>query len=187
MKPNYRCQFLLTNSRRISALAITIFLSTSVFSQQTLSKQEVRQPSPAQQESAYLVSNTSSINSISTPVKSESKLKFSLKAEVATAKLSWISSAESNTSHFIIEKSMDGKNFAQAAMIFTGENLKGPQQYRFSDPLDFEAVHYLFYRIRVVDMNGNISYSDTRVMKVDHDNHNISYMVRPTDIPTINE
>lgn len=74
--------------------------------------------------------------------------------------LKWVSSTEINTKQFDVEKSIDGRNFSVIGTVpATGGN--GIQtSYHFTDKESSSGR--LYYRIRVVDTDGKISYSAIR-------------------------
>ena len=47
--------------------------------------------------------------------------------------LKWETATEINVSHFIIEKSIDGKNFSDAGMVFAYGNTTSKSNYVFAD------------------------------------------------------
>lgn len=77
--------------------------------------------------------------------------------------LQWQTENEQNTSHFEIERSVDGKNFMQLSKI-ASQNIPGAHVYNATD--DSPAYGTNYYRIRQVDIDGTYSYSDIRSVKV---------------------
>ena len=75
--------------------------------------------------------------------------------------LSWLTTTESDFSHFIVEKSLNGTDFK--ALIRT--NTKGAGSYTETDNNAFADAATLYYRLKIVDLNGQFSYSEIIVVK----------------------
>lgn len=102
------------------------------------------------------------MNFISLPV---DLVYFSAKLEEGHAALSWQTGWESNSSHFEVERSFDGKNFtAIGERKAQGESTES-HTYLFKDK---DVIKYAaakaFYRLRQVDTDGAFSYSKIAVV-----------------------
>ena len=80
--------------------------------------------------------------------------------------LSWSTTQEKGASHFIIEKSTDGKEFSDAGLLFSVGDSERPQQYSFTDELRVSDTGKIYYRLRMVDLDGKIQYSPVKVIRV---------------------
>jgi len=77
--------------------------------------------------------------------------------------LSWAHPKDGQVSHFILERSFDGENFIEAALVFTSDD-NAVGSYNYADrllPLSEGSVHY---RLKIVDMKGNYHYSPTTIV-----------------------
>ncbi len=84
------------------------------------------------------------------------------------SRLEWVSLSEINSSHFIIEHSMDGSNFRAVGDVFAqGESLE-KVQYEFIHKNAQLGRNY--YRLRMIDLDGSEEISKTVI--VDHDKRN---------------
>jgi hypothetical protein len=82
-------------------------------------------------------------------------------AVIDHGQLEWSTGQETNLSRFIIERSPDGINFFAVGQL----NPSGSySQYEFTDrsPLDANVDRNFFYRIKLLDRDGNTRYSETR-------------------------
>ena len=74
--------------------------------------------------------------------------------------LQWETANETNTSHFVVERSIDGNNFSNIGTVAAAGNSTGAQKY---DYMDYAATHQssstLYYRLKMVDLNGDFTYS----------------------------
>lgn len=67
-------------------------------------------------------------------------------------KLSWKTAYENNTSHFIIEKSTDGRNFSEAGSVNATGNSSIASNYTFIDAEPSQGINY--YRLIEVNKDG---------------------------------
>jgi Secretion system C-terminal sorting domain len=80
--------------------------------------------------------------------------------------LKWVTSAEINVSHFVIEKSSDGINYSDAGLVFAYGNSTEDKTYTFSDNLANTQDAIIYYRLRSVDIDGKNQFSGTRIIKI---------------------
>ncbi len=73
--------------------------------------------------------------------------------------LQWEVSSEINVSHYAIERSDDGHNFANIGQLNANNLLDIQINYNFNDNLPFEGINY--YRLVMIDKNGMFTYSKT--------------------------
>lgn len=105
-------------------------------------------------------------------------------ADERASDLRWISTSEINASHFEIERSEDGINFDYVATINAKGNSATTTKYQFIDrelptARSLQSVYY--YRLRMVDLDGEFEYSEIRSVRFDDtDAINISYYPNPT-------
>lgn len=79
-------------------------------------------------------------------------------------KLDWASSAEINTSHFIIERSADGVHFTPIETIQAAGNSQGTIRYYKEDKNPLTGRSY--YRLKMVDLDGKSDYSTVRTVLI---------------------
>jgi hypothetical protein len=87
--------------------------------------------------------------------------------------LMWVTLKESNVSHFVIEKSYDGKYFFTIHNYIPARN-GAYNSYEYNDKENVNTISY--YRIRQVDHNYNYSYS--KIIKVS-DPEDIEFQIYP--------
>lgn len=71
----------------------------------------------------------------------------------------WFTLTELNTAYYEIEKSTDGQQFISIGKVTATGNSTNRQSYTFNDVAPVSGKAY--YRIRVVDLDGSLSYSET--------------------------
>lgn len=85
-------------------------------------------------------------------------LTFNVVEKTATALLTWATANEVNTAHFNIQKSIDGKIFADIGRLGSA-NTPGTHHYTFTDPTPVSGINY--YRLQQVDLDGRYTHSKT--------------------------
>lgn len=75
--------------------------------------------------------------------------------------LNWSFSEEKELSHFIIEKSVDGKQFNDVAIIFSNTALAG-NEYTYGEVVSDDVSKSCYYRLRLVSSDGSFKYSPIR-------------------------
>jgi hypothetical protein len=76
--------------------------------------------------------------------------------------LTWTTASEISTASFIIEHSRDGINFTAIGTVAAVGNNNAAQNYNFTDNSPATGTNY--YRLRMVDKNGAITYSPIRML-----------------------
>jgi len=76
-----------------------------------------------------------------------------------TATLNWVTSSEINVKEFILQKSTDGFNFTQVAVVAAAGNSTLPQSYTALDA-DFNT-EFAYYRLLIADLDGSVKLSTT--------------------------
>lgn len=80
--------------------------------------------------------------------------------------LKWSTEIESNLSHIMVEKSTDGKNYKDAALVFTYGTTIAKSDYGFADNISKVKSRSVYYRLKTVNGDGSIQYSDARIVKL---------------------
>jgi len=92
-----------------------------------------------------------------------SLLNFEVKAiTTKNIAISWKTSSEINNSHFELERSYDGTLFEKIAIVQGNGNSQSINSYQLEDTRFNPASIYVYYRLRQVDYNGNITTSEIR-------------------------
>lgn len=74
----------------------------------------------------------------------------------------WSTSSEINTGKFIVERSVDMVHFIEIAELDAAGNSSQPRNYSCSD--DYPVPGYSYYRLKMVDLNGETEYSQARMV-----------------------
>ena len=98
------------------------------------------------------------------------------------ANLTWVTATEKNVSHFVVEKSTDGKNFSDAGIVFAFGNTQEKQTYNFADKISASAGSVIYYRLRTVNLDSKNQYSTIRLIRIDKENSNIAVTTYPNPV-----
>ena len=91
---------------------------------------------------------------------------FSVAKQGTNAMLSWTTVTEINTDHFEIERSFDGISFSKVGSKAAAGNSTDQLNYQFADPIGSLSASVIYYRIRTVDQDGKVSYSNIVALRV---------------------
>ncbi len=75
-----------------------------------------------------------------------------------SVQLNWSTLTEKGTSHFTIERTIDGKNFEELGNVKATGNSNIKQTYYFTDHAPLAETN--IYRIKAIDFDGHTEYSD---------------------------
>jgi hypothetical protein len=111
---------------------------------------------------------------------------FTAKLENKKPVIAWVSSKEENLNVFVLERSIDGQNYKDAAMIFPNEKTSADSKYSYTDnAVSTSTKGILYYRLRMVDLDGKYKYSETRLLRISDQEKAVSIQTYPN--PAINE
>lgn len=80
-----------------------------------------------------------------------------------TCNIEWSASSQTGSEKFVIERSVDGKNFAELATVYALKTDNVEKNYSYTDKIPNQPQ--LFYRIKTVEITGKMSYSTTVSVK----------------------
>ena len=104
---------------------------------------------------------------------------FEARGENNAAFLSWTTTEESNSDHFEIEHSRNGKNWSRIGEVTSVKNSSRPSSYSFGHAAPHPGINY--YRLRMVDSDGSSSYSNLKSILFEAKNECIIYPNPVTD------
>ncbi|MEO8568514.1 MAG: T9SS type A sorting domain-containing protein [Ginsengibacter sp.] len=86
---------------------------------------------------------------------------FKAKLSNKQAQLNWTVSQNSQIAYFEIEKSIDGVHFILAAKVLASSVITPANKYSLADQLVETSSSHVYYRLKIINTEGNISYSKT--------------------------
>ncbi len=94
-------------------------------------------------------------------------LSFQATLKDKNASLNWITANHFNFSHFVVEKSTDARTFTETAVLFTEATTSTAESsYKYKDNLQNSTAKIVYYRLKMVDNDGTIAYSETRMVRL---------------------
>lgn len=112
-------------------------------------------------------------------------ISFTAKLNNKATVLDWTTSNEKDFSHFVIQRSTDGKTFDDAAMMFSDEsNTTAVKKYAYTDNATVQSI-IVYYRLKMVDKDGAYKYSEIRLVRKSNDQpQTASIVVYPNPVVT---
>ena len=100
-------------------------------------------------------------------------------------KLNWASAQENQFSHFVVERSNDGKNFTEMGLVFSTESMQARKEYTFTDANVSSKANMIYYRLKMVDIDQQTSYSSVRIIRFRDQKADVTISTYPN--PAVNE
>jgi hypothetical protein len=101
----------------------------------------------------------------------------------AKAKISWTTASEVNSSHFEVEKSLDGIRFETIGTVKSAGTTLNKQEYSLIDEAPSTGLNY--YRLKQVDLDGQVDYSAIEFLSFSNNSKIIIYPNPAKDILNI--
>ena len=102
-------------------------------------------------------------------------LNFIAKEKDKDVQLQWQTAQEQNTSHFMLQRSADGREFTNIIKTKAAGNSNIMQTYNYIDYSPFTASNSLYYRLQMFDKDGSYTYSKTDLVTLHKQNSLIIY------------
>jgi len=99
--------------------------------------------------------------------------------------LKWTTTTERNASHFIIERSFDGLEYSDIAMIFAAGNSDINVNYSYTDKVSAGNSGTIYYRLKMVDMDARYKTSDIRIVRIGKSAEGAKILAYPN--PVVND
>ena len=102
------------------------------------------------------------------------------------ALLNWSTATELNASNFVVQRSTDGTNYEDVALVFTQEgNSNSIRQYSYADNISTVNNNIVYYRLKLVDLDGNFSYSPVDLIRLTNETKQTEIVTFPN--PAVNQ
>jgi hypothetical protein len=101
----------------------------------------------------------------SSPVLPVSLLSFTAQKVNDKALLKWATASEQNTSHFEIQRSIDGTSFSSIGNLPASGNSASVKQYQYSSDIKLLRATFIYYRIKMVDIDNRVVLSPVAAIK----------------------
>lgn len=97
-------------------------------------------------------------------------LSFDASLEHGMVRLYWRTSHEVNSDVFVLEASSNRSQFHEVGRVDAAGRSDQPLDYQFWDSHPELSQPFLYYRVKVIDLDGSATYSEVRAIKVSEDN-----------------
>jgi hypothetical protein len=98
------------------------------------------------------------------------------------AALNWSTSQEHNFNYFMLERSVDGKNFSQIALVFGAGESDIKLNYSYNDKDLKGRGGVIYYRLKQVDVDGSFTYSSVRLIRLGDEKTSINLTTFPNPV-----
>lgn len=102
---------------------------------------------------------------------------FTIVLQNKNSLINWQTAQQINTDHFIIERSSDGHNFSLLSFVNANGNSSVVKNYSFTDLQTLPGISY--YRLKIVDADGEYTYSKVIAIKNDGSNYTVKIFPNP--------
>ena len=93
------------------------------------------------------------------------------------SRLYWSTSSETNTEAFILERSLDGRNFEEIGRVGAAGFSQERIDYEFWDSAPYRGKNY--YRLKTLDLNGALEHSEIRLIEFDEGRSKLNCLSKP--------
>lgn len=80
--------------------------------------------------------------------------------------VNWTTGKEKELSHFVIERSTNGLDYTEVGMVVASGSSNVKIDYSFSDMLKTDLKGVLYYRLKMVDMDGSFQRSTVKLIRL---------------------
>lgn len=98
--------------------------------------------------------------------------------------LKWTTTMERNTSHFMVERSLDGIEYSDAAMLTTAGNSDLKRNYSFDDKIPSGTAGVIYYRLTLFIKDGSTRTSDVRIVRIGKTSETVKMIAYPNPVVT---
>jgi hypothetical protein len=109
---------------------------------------------------------------------------FSALTENKNVNLNW-TGHEENFSHYVVQRSINGKEFSDLAVVFAKDISGSTSKYAYKDENVNSSTGSLYYRLLMVDKTSEAKLSDVRVIKIAKIKESIQLTTYPN--PVVNQ
>lgn len=93
-------------------------------------------------------------------------MSFSTKYDKNKVILNWTTAQEKQFSHFVVQRSTDGRNFNDVSLVFTSGSSESKKDYAITDANLANMGGLVYYRLKMVDTDKDIAYSGVRIVRL---------------------
>jgi hypothetical protein len=110
---------------------------------------------------------------------------FLTKYNQTNVSLTWKSAREIDFNYYELEHSTDGNIFTTTSIVFGAATSNNGAEYNYTDKSVDGRSGLIYYRLKMVDINGNFTYSSVRVVSLGEEKTSITLSTYPN--PVVND
>lgn len=95
---------------------------------------------------------------------------FSANYDKKNAILNWSAFTDDGLRAFAVERSSDGVNFSDIALVFADDNSTQAVNYAYKDANVSSVSGFAYYRLRIISKSGEGTYSDIKMIRLSQEN-----------------
>jgi hypothetical protein len=106
---------------------------------------------------------------------------------VNNVEVSWSTTQEINSSYFVVERSSDAANFVSVGQVPASQSAEEIHNYNYNDYTGSVNSSVIYYRLKIVDIDGKFTYSKTVAVRLGEPLTKISVYPNPaSDFAVLN-
>lgn len=121
-------------------------------------------------------------NQVTLPVK---LVDFAAKYNQTNVSLTWKSAQEIDFNYYQLEHSSDGSTFTTTSVVFGSASNGDGAEYSYVDKSVAGRSGLIYYRLKMVDIDGNFTYSPVRIVRLGDEKTSITLTTYPN--PVVND
>lgn len=99
---------------------------------------------------------------------------FTASLKESDVQLNWTSTEELNFSHYEIYRSTNGSDFESIALLYAQDNHSITKNYSFVDANLSKDINVVYYKLKLVDLDGSVSWTSIRVVDVNNEGKQVT-------------
>jgi hypothetical protein len=107
---------------------------------------------------------------------------FTASLKTSNVNLSWTTVSEKNFNLFEVERSFDGADYKTISVVFATGSTDTKSNYSYTDNVKEIAKSVIYYRLKMVDIDGSFKYSDIRVIRIGEQTETVKIMTYPNPV-----
>lgn len=96
--------------------------------------------------------------------------------------LDWVVDTDDDFSHYVVERSTDGKNYNEIGVVFTTGTINEISRYQFKDINVTTNSGIVYYRLRWEERTRETLYSHVRIVRIGQDKENMEMTTYPNPV-----
>ena len=108
--------------------------------------------------------------------------KFTASLDTKMVTLEWTVDTDDDFTHYSVERSTDGKNYAEIGMVMTTGGAREISNYRFKDGNMLSSSGVIYYRLKWIEANRETVVSQVRVIRLGKDGETLRLVAYPNPV-----